>query len=348
VRKVPILVLVTGLVWAVSMCQPQDPRPIDSDGGRRGSPTALAPTSTPATRALPAASPTRTSAPVMVETAAQTATAAPSPTAHATPTPAPTRTPAASPTPAPRVGGAPNGNSISPRISADGGVVAFSSWADNLVSGDTNGQADVFLYDRNAGTIVRASVSSDGAQGDSLSVAPSLSASGRWVAFASQARSLAPDDEDWNMDVFVHDTQTGQTERIEVSPGGDRTGRSSSSPHISADGRYVALASLPGDGARTWHVYLHDRQSGQTEWISVGIDGVPGDGWSIEPALAPDGSVVAFWSWAGNLVADDEWDCGDESAPLSCGDVFLYDLRAQWMGRIPVGEGYGLGAGGTS
>ena len=35
-----------------------------------------------------------------------------------------------------------------PSISADGRYVTFTSWASNLVAGDTNGESDIFKHDR--------------------------------------------------------------------------------------------------------------------------------------------------------------------------------------------------------
>ena len=62
------------------------------------------------------------------------------------------------------VGGA-SGGSSGIAVSGNGQFVAFSSTATNLVAGDTNGIADVFVHDRATGATSRVSVASDGAQG---------------------------------------------------------------------------------------------------------------------------------------------------------------------------------------
>ena len=72
---------------------------------------------------------------------------------------------------------------ISPRLSADGRYVAFGSDASNLVPDDTNGVADIFVYDRQTNTIERVSVAADGTQGNGESYLPAISADGRYVAF---------------------------------------------------------------------------------------------------------------------------------------------------------------------
>lgn len=92
-----------------------------------------------------------------------------------------------------------------PSISAGGRFVAFKSQATNLVPGDTNGESDVFVRDRLLGTTERLSVSTTGAQGDSWSLRPSVSADGRWVAFWSNASNLVPGDSNGVDDVFLRD-----------------------------------------------------------------------------------------------------------------------------------------------
>jgi hypothetical protein len=97
-------------------------------------------------------------------------------------------------------GAAPDGGSRSPSISADGRFVAFASDADNLVSGDGNGVADIFVRDTCTGapadcvpSTVRLSVGPDGANANGPSASPSISADGRFVAFDSSATNLTAD-----------------------------------------------------------------------------------------------------------------------------------------------------------
>ncbi len=102
-------------------------------------------------------------------------------------------------------GGQANSGSSYPSISADGRFVAFVSWASNLVAGDTNGREDIFVHDRQSGTTTRVSVDSAGEQGNGYSnFAPTLSADGRFVAFASDASNLVAGDTNGTGDIFVH------------------------------------------------------------------------------------------------------------------------------------------------
>ncbi|MCI0637403.1 MAG: hypothetical protein L0206_26320, partial [Actinobacteria bacterium] len=87
-----------------------------------------------------------------------------------------------------------NASSTGQSISANGRTVAFRSFASNLVPGDTNGEGDVFVRDLKTGATTRVSVDSTGAQGNSNSDSPSISASGRTIVFVSEASNLVPDD----------------------------------------------------------------------------------------------------------------------------------------------------------
>src|SRR5437867_3390116 len=140
-----------------------------------------------------------------------------------------------------------NGGSGGPAISADGRFVAFASYASNLVPGDTNGVADVFVHDRQTGITERVSVDSAGNEGNGGSSGPAISADGRFVAFASSASNLVPGDTNGVADVFVHDRQTGTTERVSVDSLGNEGNGSSANPSISADGR-VRKRAAGGSG----------------------------------------------------------------------------------------------------
>jgi uncharacterized repeat protein (TIGR01451 family) len=95
--------------------------------------------------------------------------------------------------------------SAQPDITADGRFVTFYSLATNLVAGDTNNRRDIFVRDRQNGTIERVSVSTGGEQGNSESTFPKISADGLVVAFESGSDNLVPDDTGAGGDVFVND-----------------------------------------------------------------------------------------------------------------------------------------------
>ena len=98
-----------------------------------------------------------------------------------------------------------NDHSVNPSMSADGRYVAFESEATNLVSGDTNGEQDIFVHDRQTGVTMRVSVASDGTQTYAFSSDPSISADGRYVAFGSEADNLVSGDTNGRFDIFVRE-----------------------------------------------------------------------------------------------------------------------------------------------
>jgi Tol biopolymer transport system component len=237
------------------------------------------------------------------------------------------------------------GQSYGTAISADGRYVAFASDAANLVAGDTNGNADVFVHDRQTATTTRASVASSGGQGvGGHSRAPSLSADGRFVAFESRALSLVPGDTNAESDIFVRDRQSGTTERVSVATGGAEGAGPSREPSISADGRFVAFTStapnlVPNDVNGAADVFVHDRVTGTTVRVSVGSSGVQAvGGGSYAPAISGDGRVVAFASDAVNLIADDT---------NGLTDVFVHDRIAGSTTRVSVSSSGAQAVGGA-
>jgi Tol biopolymer transport system component len=127
-------------------------------------------------------------------------------------------------------------------ISADGRLVAFESSATDLVAGDSNSVIDVFVHDRELGTTRRVSVATGGTQSDGASADPAISGDGRFVAFRSEAANLVMNDTNLATDVFVHDLQTGITERVSVdSVGAEGDGGTGFRLSISGDGRFVAF-----------------------------------------------------------------------------------------------------------
>jgi len=106
--------------------------------------------------------------------------------------------------------------SVNPAVSPGGRFVAFESDSIGLVPGDTNAARDVFVRDTCRGapsgcapSTIRVSRSSGGAQANSYSLSPAISADGRFVAFESEATNLVTGDTNERRDVFLRDTCAG-------------------------------------------------------------------------------------------------------------------------------------------
>lgn len=136
-----------------------------------------------------------------------------------------------------------NGDSQSPSISDDGRYVAFVSTADNLVTGDANGNWDIFVHDRLSGQNTLASIGSNGTQGDDASIHAAISADGRFVLFDSIATNLVSDDNNGVMDMFTHNLLTHETMRVSIAFDGAEGNDSSRFPTIASHGCAMAFAS---------------------------------------------------------------------------------------------------------
>jgi len=224
-----------------------------------------------------------------------------------------------------------NQDSANPSISADGRYVAFQSNSTTLVPG-FGGFTQIFVHDRQTGVTERASVGIGGASTNDSSGSPSISGDGRFVAFRSGASNLVPGDTNSSVDIFVYDRQMGETTRVNVTSSGDQTGGGALSVHISTDGRFVAFDTsvsdvVPGDTNGTFDVFVHDRDTGVTEMVSVSSMGVQGGASSFARGISADGRYVLVESDANNLVPDDT---------NGFRDVFLYDRQTGEMERVSL------------
>ena len=223
-------------------------------------------------------------------------------------------------------------------VSYGGRYVAFESNAQNLIPGPSSQFRDIYVRDRKTFSTERVSVALNGAQTNGDSLGPSISADGRYIAFASNASNLAPDSDPgrFGWDIFVRDRLTGQTELVSVNSSGEQANQESQSASISSDGRYVVFSSYatnltPGIDNGWPNVFVHDRQTGLTEWVSVGLNGAQPNGSCLEGAgprtISADGRYVTFWSDASNLVP------GDTNG---VGEVFVRDLQMKKTTRVSV------------
>ncbi|MCG8487333.1 MAG: HYR domain-containing protein, partial [Chromatiales bacterium] len=266
-------------------------------------------------------------------------------------------------------GGAADGSSYSPDVSADGRYVSFLSHADNLVSDDSNGAMDLFLLDRDTNEIRRITNSNSGDWFDgysgSYNTPPQITANGRYVVFSTNSRVVSSDT-DGGYDVFVYDRDLDETSMVSVSSTGEQSSGHNHAASISDDGRFVLFKSsatnltsdalvdpsnyyrhdrttgetvlitgfspsaipfanggvISGDGRfvvlsvntestgirdtnAVYDVYVKDMTDGRIERVSVGPNGEEGDRGSTRPRITADGKYIAFLSGANNFMDGD-------------------------------------------
>ena len=206
-------------------------------------------------------------------------------------------------------------------------------------------------------TITRVSVDSAGNQGNAYSGNPSISADGRFVAFYSEASNLVPGDTNDETDIFVRDRLTNTITRVSVDSAGNQANRNSSTPSISADGRFVAFESfafnlVPGDTNSSYDIFVRDTLTNTTTCVSVDSAGNQANidfvrptpvntptrvsfdlaanqlnAYSDNASISADGRFVAFSSDATNLVPGDT--NRDE-------DIFVRDRLTNTTTRVSV------------
>ena len=153
----------------------------------------------------------------------------------------------------------------------------------------------------------------------------SISADGRYVAFASRANDLSAEDNDSFVNIFVRDLQANTTTLVSRASGASGAAADlwSAAPSISADGRYVAFESVAHNLSAADHdlanIFVRDLQANTTILVSraSGVSGAAADGGSVAPSISADGGRVAFESVALNLGPD-----------VATVDVFVRDLPA--------------------
>ena len=240
-------------------------------------------------------------------------------------------------------GGTANGASDHATASTNGNFVLFESDASNLVTGDTNGLRDVFLFERATGAITRVSVAPSGAEGNGpsgsagLDRGSDLSDDGNRIVFTSSATNFVAGDTGGFTDVFVLDRASGVLTCVTVDGLSAFANGDSLEPSISGNGAVVAFASeatnlvaADTNGARD--VFVSMVGTGVFHLASRESSGVQGNGDSGRPSLNLDGSIVAFESTSTNLVA------GDTNGAR---DVFMHTPSTGATARVSVDPGGG-------
>ncbi|GMV29977.1 MAG: hypothetical protein AMXMBFR59_21020 [Rhodanobacteraceae bacterium] len=217
-----------------------------------------------------------------------------------------------------------------PSASADARYVAFASSASNLVVGDTNGVADIFIRDRLAGTTERISLTTNRAQSACASKTPTLTPDARYIVFTSCGALAAPASGTRD-EVYRYDRLLQTMEVVSVNLSGQLANGGSSSPDVSANGTVVTFNSTatdlvpqPVSGSQ---VYVRDMATGTTTLVSRSLTGGGGNSYSYASRVSGNGRFVGYSSDATDLVAN------DTNGRL---DAYSFDRVTQSTERISV------------
>jgi len=174
-----------------------------------------------------------------------------------------------------------------------------------------------------------------------------ISLTGRFVVFDSQATTLVPSDTNGFSDVFLRDRRSGTTRRVSLDSAEGEGNGSSFEPSVSGNGHFVAFESnatnlVPGDTNGADDIFLRDRKTGMTRRVSVSSAGAQATGpvafSSLNSVVSANGRFVAYQSSATNLVPNDT---------SGLYDVFVYDRLNKTTKRVDVkssGDASALGA----
>lgn len=197
-----------------------------------------------------------------------------------------------------------DGQSGGPSISDDGQFVSFYSYAPDLILGDSNQTADVFLRDANSNYMELISIGPNGQQADQHCYLSAMTPDARYVVFETRSNTIEVQPNNYR-DLFLRDRVLGTTEKLTFDYNGNSTdGRSEGPIEISDDGRFVSFTSEADDLVVGQNddlfplraVFVHDRLLGMTEIISVDptMPGQPELGDCFGASMTADGRYVVF------------------------------------------------------
>jgi len=224
----------------------------------------------------------------------------------------------------------------------EGRFVAFVSYAPGLAAGVSGSIRQVFWRDRLSGQTILVSAAAGGAEGNGDSWAPAISADGLTVVFESYASNLVAGDTNGVRDVFVWSAVGGvlptSVQRASVNTAGTEGNAASFEPTVSGDGKVVAFSTyasnLAGTVAGTTNTNVIRRDlAGNTNTLVSHANGSVSEGnfGSSRPSISEDGTRIAFWSYASDLVA------GDTNGLW---DIFVYDTT-NGLARVSLAAGGG-------
>ena len=231
-----------------------------------------------------------------------------------------------------------DGNELSsgPAISGNGRFVAFTSYANNLVPSDESMSRDVFVHDLKTGKTERVSIATNGDESGETGSQPSISFTGRYVAFNTGSQ-LSNRDNNHADDVYLRDRKTDKTELVsQTSAGVDTTDGTSENPSLSNNGRFVAFESeaddlVSNDENASDDIFVRDRMKDKTRRVSLATDDQERSGNSLDASISSNGNLIAFGSSAPFATMDDN----------GFSDIYLRNVErgtTTWLSRNKDGD----------
>ncbi len=198
-----------------------------------------------------------------------------------------------------------------PSVSQDGRYVTFETTSALVPEDNSRRGYDVYMRDMVLGRTRLVSHTTNGQVANSSSFDPMMSQDGRYIAFASAANNLVPNDTADFTDVFVYEVATDSIKRISTARHNTaQSNEHSYGPDISNDGRFITYVSRATnlvniDSNELPDIFVYDRDFDVTRRVSLGSrDGVQSNGYSERASISGDGKTVSFMSDATNITGE--------------------------------------------
>jgi hypothetical protein len=216
---------------------------------------------------------------------------------------------------------------IRDELSEDGRYVAVLTRAGNIVDRETNGIANIYVYDWRRESVTLATVGWNGEPANGDSGQMDLSIDAHYMVFWSWASNLVPDDTNDTSDVFVWNRIDRSITRVSLSSDGQQADGESNACYISHEGHLVYFASrasnlVEGDANGLLDLFVHDRTTGTTKRLSLTESGTELNADARRPLPTKNGRFVALFTAADNLVASDT---------NGSDDVFVIKRRSRYF-----------------
>jgi len=218
-----------------------------------------------------------------------------------------------------------------PSMTTEGDVVVFASGAHDLVAGDQHSGVDVYRYEPATGALTCLTGCEQPTQDSTYAMRPAISPDGGWVCFTTDA-TLAQEDTDEQLDVYLLEVATGALQRVSAPSGGEADDHAYRCA-LSNDGEHVAFSShannlVDDDTNDSADVFVWSKDGLRLASRTTAGEVPEGSSWG--PSISADGRYLAFTSSANDLVPEDT---------NGTHDVFLLDLDEGALARASVGPG---------